>query len=146
MDEINISGISLTPLKKIQHPLGDVYHGMKKSDEGFAGFGEVYFSTILSGTIKPWKKHVQMTLNIVVPVGIIRFVLHDDRENSPTKGNYMDIVLSLNNYYRLTVPPHIWMAFQGIGKGINLLLNVSDILHDPNEIIRGELNQFEYKW
>jgi dTDP-4-dehydrorhamnose 3,5-epimerase len=146
MDKINISGVILTPLIVIKHPLGDVYRGMKKSDEGFAGFGEVYFSTILPNTIKPWKKHVQMTLNLVVPVGEIRFVLYDEREESPTRGNFMDVTLSLNNYYRLTVPPHVWMAFQGVGKDINLLLNVSNILHDPNEIIRGELDQFEFRW
>ena len=54
MDKINIFGVSLTPLKVIEHPLGNVYHGMKKSDVGYTGFSEVYFSTILSTIIKPF--------------------------------------------------------------------------------------------
>lgn len=147
MDKINfISGVKLTPLKKIEHPLGDVFHGMKSSDKGFNGFHEVYFSTIKYGVIKPWKKHLQMTLNLIVPVGEIRFVLYDDRKESSTKEQYMDIKLSLENYYRLTVPPDIWVAFKGEGESTNLLLNVANLDHNPSEIVRTDLNKFNFKW
>lgn len=30
-----MDGVILTPLKQIYHPKGDVFHGMKKSDEGY---------------------------------------------------------------------------------------------------------------
>ena len=46
MDNISIEGVILTDLKVIHHPQGDIYHVMKKSDEGFKGYGEAYFSTI----------------------------------------------------------------------------------------------------
>lgn len=142
-----IDGVILTPLKKIQHEQGDIYHGMKKSDPGFSGFSEAYFSTILFGEIKSWKKHLKMTLNLVVPVGEIRFILYDEREESSTKYIFFEITLSLNNFYRLTVPPNIWVAFQGIGKSTNLLLNIANLEHDPLEIERKELNNIPYsKW
>ena len=38
-----------------------------------------------------------------------------------------------NNYKRLTVSPNIWFGFKGIGKKINLVVNISDIVHDPKE-------------
>ena len=117
-----IMGVQLTPLKTIKHPFGDVYHGMKKSDPGFEGFQEVYCSTILYAQIKPWKKHLKMTLNLIVPVGKIRFVLYDDRMDSPTYDTYMDLNLSLDNYQRLTIPPNIWVAFQGLDPSTNLLI------------------------
>lgn len=147
MDKIGyITGVILTPLKKIEHPLGDVFHGIKKIDEGFLGFEEAYFSTIQYRGIKPWKKHKKMTLNIIVPIGSIRFVLYDDRTDSETRGEFMDITLSIENYYRLTVPPNIWMAFMGVGKNKNLLLNVSNLMHDPNEVERGYIDKFNYNW
>ena len=125
MDKVNIiDGTILTPLKIIDHPLGDVFHGMKSSDNGFAGFQEAYFSTIQEGVIKPWKKHLKMTLNLIVPAGKIRFVLYDDRLNSKTKEQFMDVSISLKNYHRLTVPPNVWMAFKGEDTNINLLLNI----------------------
>ena len=30
-----MDGVILTSLKQIHHPKGDIFHGMKKSDEGF---------------------------------------------------------------------------------------------------------------
>ena len=147
MDKIDvIEGVILTPLKKIEHPLGDVYHGMKKSDIGFSGFEEAYFSTIHHGVIKPWKRHTRMTLNLIVPVGKIRFVLYDDRKDSPTKGKFMNIVLSIDNYYRLTVPPNIWLSFKGVGEPVNLLLNISNLEHDPTEIDRLDIRDIDYLW
>ena len=120
--------------------------GMKKSDTGFVDFGEAYFSTIKYQEIKPWKKHLSMTLNLVVPVGEIKFVLCDGREESPSYNNFMEIILSPENYYRLTIPPNIWMAFQGIGKELNLLLNIADIEHNPEEIQRLDLEEIPYNW
>jgi len=107
MDKVSIEGIVLTDLKVINHPQGDIYHAMKKSDKGFEGFGEAYFSTINKNEIKGWKKHLKMTMNIIVPVGEVTFVLFDDRENSNSVNNLFSVTLSPSNYYRLTVPPGI---------------------------------------
>lgn len=133
MGIINIEGLYITPLKQISHPKGDILHGLKKTDPGFVDFGEAYFSSIKQGDIKAWKRHSRMTLNLIVPEGEVKFVLYDDRENSKTAGKFQEMILSKNNYNRLTIPPKIWMGFQGIGPGLNLLLNIADIEHDPNE-------------
>ncbi len=144
MTETLLDGVLLTPLKHILHPKGDVFHGMKVSDPGFNGFGEAYFSTIHAGDIKPWKKHLRMTLNLVVPVGKIRFVLFDERVGSTSCGCRMVVELGPDNYQRLSVPPGIWMAFEGLDSGLNLLLNLANLEHDPDEMERTELEQFEY--
>lgn len=141
-----IKDIILTPLKKIDQPQGDIYHAMKKSDPGFDGFGEAYFSTIRQREIKAWKKHTLMTLNLVVPVGEIKFVVYDCREDSKTKDEIFEIVLSPDNYKRLTIPPNLWMGFQGLGEGLNLLLNIANIEHDPDETEKKDVFAFKYNW
>jgi dTDP-4-dehydrorhamnose 3,5-epimerase len=147
MDKITISGVMLTPLKQIFHPKGDIWHAMKSTDKGFAGFGEVYFSTIHEGDIKVWKKHLSMTLNFVVPAGMIRVVIYDDRQDSPTSGNFFDIILSQQNYQRITIPPKVWVAFSGVGTELNLLLNIANIEHNPEEVERKEnLDEIRYLW
>lgn len=131
-----IEGVLITPLKQIKHPKGDIYHAMKILDDGYYGFGEAYFSSILSGLIKAWKCHLKMTLNLVCIVGKIHFVLFDSREKSPTYGNFMEITLSpesQHTYNRLTIPPGVWMAFIGIAEGKSILLNLANIPHDPSE-------------
>jgi len=140
-----IDGVSLTPLKIISNPLGNVYHGLKAEESSFVEFGEAYFSTVPKGTIKPWKKHTRMTLNIIVPVGQIKFVLYDDREESKSTGCFFEISLSLQNYFRITIPPNIWVAFSGEGEN-NLLLNIANLSHDPDEVVRKDLEFLNYTW
>ena len=146
MDKVSIEGIVLTDLKVINHPQGDIYHAMKKSDKGFEGFGEAYFSTINKNEIKGWKKHLKMTMNIIVPVGEVTFVLFDDRENSNSVNNLFSVTLSPSNYYRLTVPPGIWHAFKGHNRSLNLNLNVANMIHQPDEIIRANIDDIHFEW
>ena len=146
MDNLNIDGVFLTPLKIIYHPKGDIFQGIKKSDNGFSGFGEAYFSTIRDGEIKGWNRHKRMTLNLVVPLGKVFFVIFDNRENSNTRGSFFEVELSPDNYQRLTVFPGLWMAFRGNSSGTNLILNVADMEHDPDEIERSDQDQIDYNW
>lgn len=141
-----MDGVVLTPLKRIPHPKGDIFHAMKKSDNGFNSFGEAYFSEIYCNEIKGWKKHKKMTLNLVVPVGEISFVILDDREFSDTKSQFFKVTLSPDNYQRLTVPPGVWVAFKGEGATKNLLLNLASIEHDPDEAETRPLDSFSYDW
>ena len=136
MENNLIEGVLLTPLKQIAHPKGDVFHAMKCVDPGFEGFGEAYFSSIINGLVKAWKRHSRMTLNLVCMLGKIHFVLYDGRDGSSTYGNFMEATLSPDKpelYRRITIPPGVWMAFVGIGEGKSMLLNVADIPHDPTE-------------
>lgn len=128
-----IKGILLTPLRRIPDSRGEVMHAMKISDPGFHAFGEAYFSVVFSGQRKGWKKHHEMTLNLVVPAGRISFTAFDDRTDSETQGFCGRVELSPDHYYRLTVPPGLWLAFEGLDTGLNLLLNLADRLHDPAE-------------
>lgn len=134
-----MDGIILTPLKQIHNPKGDIFHAMKKSDEGFYGFGEAYFSTINQDDIKGWRKHTQMTLNLVVPMGEIEFIIYDENTNS-----FFETILSQDNYQRLTIFPNLWMRFKGIGK-YNMLLNLGNIEHNPNEEVTKELHEIKIK-
>lgn len=144
MKQAAIEGVLLTPLKQIPNEKGDLMHAMKKSDAGFSGFGEAYFSTVHQGVIKAWKKHRKMVLNLTVPVGCIRFVIKDLRQDSKTFGSTMVVALGPNNYQRLTVPNNLWFGFEGVGEGLNLLLNIADMEHDPTEMERAALEQFDY--
>ena len=141
-----IDGIIVTALKRITHPKGDILHGMKQSDAGFAGFGEAYFSNVLHDDVKAWKRHNLMTLNLIVPVGSVKFVFIDTREKSISKGESFEIVLSKDNYKRLTVPPGIWFGFKGMGDNLNLILNIADLEHHPDEVDRKEIEEIEYNW
>lgn len=141
-----VDGVFLTPLKIIDAPSGDVLHCMKHIDPGYAGFGEAYFSNVEEDVVKGWKRHRQMTLNLIVPVGAIRFVIYDDRPESSIYGTFHDITLSINNYQRLTVPPMVWMAFQGTGESGGILLNIANIAHDHKEVDKKQIDEIKFNW
>lgn len=145
---IAIDGILLTPLEIIEGDLGRVLHAMKQNDPGCGPFGEAYFSTIHHNAVKAWKRHRRMTSNIVVPVGEIRFVIVDDRAGNPAGQRSMEVILSWKNYQRLTIPPGLWMGFQGVGQELNLLLNIADIRHDPSECegLERDSDKIDYRW
>jgi dTDP-4-dehydrorhamnose 3,5-epimerase len=141
-----IDGVVFTPLSIIETTGGDVLHAMKSDDPGFFGFGESYFSTIKSHAIKGWKSHREMVLNLVVPIGSVKFVIFDNREGSKTKGRFVDFALSRKNYGRLTVPSKLWVAFQGLDINDSLILNIASIPHDPNESDSRKINEINYDW
>ena len=136
-----LSNIIVTPLKHIKVEGGDVLHALKNSDSSFNGFGEAYFSWITNGSVKAWKCHTKMTMNIIVPVGKVRFVFHLEG----TKEFRIEEIGD-NRYIRLSIPPGIWFGFQGISSRQSLVLNIANILHNPNEIKRLNLSEINYDW
>ena len=138
---MNLDKIMSISLSNIDLEGGNVMHALKKSDLGFAGFEEAYFSWIKKDFIKAWKRHNKMTMNLVVPLGNVRFIFTSD-DNSQFK----TIIIGSQNYSRINVPPGIWFGFQGIDEPKSLILNLANIEHDPNEMDRLDINEIKYDW
>ena len=142
MGDVSLDDILVTHLKRIPTDGGDVMHALKHSDNGFNSFGEVYFSWVEQGAIKAWKCHQRMTLNLVVPMGEVSFVFHLTNQ----KNNFRTENIGEERYVRLTVPPGIWFGFRGRGSGQSLLMNLADMAHDPDEILREITSEFIFNW
>ena len=138
--------MQLIDLKIFKSESGSVFHALKKTDIGFKRFGEVYFSTVLKDSIKAWKLHKKMTLNIVVPVGSILFGFKDDREESKTYNKKYKVILSQENYSRIVIPPGIWFGFKGLSSELNLLCDITDYCFDAEEILRKEIDEIDMDW
>ena len=141
MGTIGFDDILVTPMARISTPGGDVLHALKRSDAGFSGFGEAYFSCVDFGAVKAWKRHQRMTMNIVVPMGKVRFVFHLDGTD-----NFLVHEIGAERYMRLTIPPGIWFGFQGLAKPQSLIMNLASISHDPDEVDRLTLDDINYEW
>jgi len=131
-----IDGVLITPLKQILDERGKVMHMLRADAPHYIQFGEIYFSCVYPGAIKAWHLHRKMTLNYAVPHGQIKFVLYDDRPESPTRGELLELFLGPDNYCLVTVPPMVWNGFKGIGTETAIVANCATIPHDPDEIVR----------
>ena len=143
-----IEGVVITPLRKIVDERGKVMHMLRSDSPQFRSFGEIYFSTVNPGAIKAWHLHKVMWLNYAVPFGLIKFVLHDDRIDSPTRGQTQEIFLGPDNYCLVTVPPLIWNGFKGVSEMPAIVANCATIPHAPDEIVRRPAldSQIGYDW
>jgi len=139
---MSLDDIRVTSLEQIPTVGGNVMHALKKSDIGFNGFGEVYFSWVEKGCIKAWKCHQRMTLNLIVPVGEVSFVFHSTKEEKSFRSEN----IGDERYVRLTVPPGIWFGFQGKASGSSLIMNVADIEHGPEEVLHKSESEIDYNW
>jgi len=143
-----IDGVLIHPLRQIPDERGKIMHMLRANDPYFEKFGEIYFSTVYPGVVKGWHLHKEMTLNYAVPMGTIKLVLYDEREESPTRGELNELFIGEGNYVLVKVPPMVWNGFKGIGVMPALVANCATIPHDPNEIshLDPHHNHIPYNW
>jgi dTDP-4-dehydrorhamnose 3,5-epimerase len=143
-----IQGVIVRPLRIIADERGKVMHMLRSDSELYLQFGEVYFSIINQGFIKGWKKHSKMTQHYAVPVGNIKLVLYDGRDDSGTRGMIQEVYIGESNYCLIRIPPGVWYAFHAEGKREALIVNCANIPHDPLESVSMDLNNemIPYRW
>ncbi len=143
-----IEGVAIHPLKKIPDERGSVMHMLRCDDPHFDRFGEIYFSCVHPGAVKAWHIHTRMTLNYAVVSGMIKLVLYDDRQDSPTRGELMELFVGDQNYLLVQVPPLVWNGFKGVGTQTAIVANCATHPHDPDEIQRLDprSDKIPYDW
>ena len=144
----NIQGIHISPLKIISDHRGSVMHMLRNDSNVFKRFGEIYFSTIFKDKIKAWHLHKEATLNYACIFGKVKLVLFDERKDRNNYGKYQEILLSLDNYSLISIPPNIWNGFKGLNKEHSIIANCLDLPHNEKEMVRIDINdkRFNYDW
>ena len=128
----SIDGLLVTELRQIVDERGSVLHHMRSDAAEFTAFGECYFSEMLPGAVKAWKRHREQTQHLAVPVGRVRFVIYDDREGSPSRESLDVVELGRpDDYHRLCLPHGLWYGFTCLSERPALIANCADRPHDP---------------
>lgn len=143
-----IAGVQIVPLKRIPDERGTIYHMLQANDPHFIEFGEVYFTSIYRDVVKGWHRHREMTINYVCIFGRIKLVIYDDREDSPTKGEIMEIFLGPDRYALVIIPPDLWCGFKGMSDPHAIVANCTTHTHDPARTTRVDPfhNDIPYDW
>tara|TARA_Y100000768_G_scaffold375956_1_gene347391 strand:- start:5184 stop:5609 length:426 start_codon:yes stop_codon:yes gene_type:complete len=131
-----------TELKIVPTDGGNVLHGYLKNNPEKIDIHEVYFSTINKDQIRGWKMHKKMNINLIVPIGKVKVHLLQENKNNSEYQRYEE-VLSQNPYFRLSIAPGVWFAFEGLSKSESLICNIADLPHDPKEVLRKDFSFFK---
>lgn len=164
IESLGIDGAWLLPLRVIDTPGGAVMHMLRTGfplqpghDAGVVSadpltVGEVYFSEVLPGSAKAWKRHMRQTQHFAVPSGLLGLVLWDDRPDSPTRGALKTLTLGRTGTYGLVrIPCMVWYGFTALNGSPAVICNCPDIPHDPTEGIKcpwdaPETTGFPFDW
>lgn len=143
-----INGVKITPLKQISDERGKIMHMLRCNEPHFEKFGEVYFSFAYPGVVKGWHEHKAQTQNYAVIQGMIKLVLYDNRKNSSTYKELMEIFTGEDNYQLITIPIGVINGYKTIGIKTAIVANCATIPHEPNEMLRYDplSDKVPYKW
>lgn len=129
-----IEGVWTHDLSVIDTAGGPVLHMLRADSPLFRNFGEIYFSVVLPGAVKAWKRHSQQSQNFAAPSGLVEVVIYDPRTLSSTRGALESYIIGRpDNYMLLHIPPGVWYGFAGRSKHPSILANCVDIPHMPGD-------------
>lgn len=131
-----IDGVVVVPLRRIPDERGTILHMLRADAPHFERFGEIYFASAYPGVVKAWHLHSSQTQNYAVIVGMIKLVLYDDRDGSPTNGELQELFVGEDNYALVRIPPGIYNGWKCIGTREAIVANCATEPHDPGEMTR----------
>jgi len=112
-------------LKVIPDERGRVMEMLRNDDELFVKFGQVYYTTAYPGIVKGWHYHKKQIDNFVVVKGMMKVVLYDRREDSPTKGEINEFFMGDHNPILLQIPIGVLHGFKCISENEAMVINIT---------------------
>lgn len=145
-----IDGVKIKKLKVIPDERGFLMEMLRRDDDLFAGFGQVYLSACYGGVVKGWHYHKKQTDNFVVVRGMGKVVLYDGRKDSPTHGEVAEFFMGEHNPILLQIPPFVMHGIKAMGGETCYLLNCPTepyIYDDPDEYrLPHDTEEIPYNW
>ncbi|MGE5577748.1 MAG: dTDP-4-dehydrorhamnose 3,5-epimerase family protein, partial [Syntrophothermus sp.] len=118
-----IDGVKIKQLKVIPDERGRLMEMLRADDDIFQKFGQVYMTTAYPGVVKAWHYHKKQTDNFVVVKGMMKIVLYDSREGSPTKGEVNEFFMGEHRQILLQIPPLVYHGFKCISETEAMVIN-----------------------
>lgn len=125
-----IEGSATKSLRVIPDERGRLMEIMRRDDEVFEKFGQAYITTAYPGVVKAWHYHKHQTDHFCVVKGMMKVVLYDEREDSPTKGAVNEYFLGEYNPTLVKIPCGVWHGLKGISEEQAILLNLPTETYD----------------
>jgi len=145
-----IDGVKIKQLKIHPDERGKLMEILRVDDEVFKGFGQVYMTTAYPGVVKAWHYHKLQYDNFAVVKGMMKLVLYDSREDSPTKGEINEFFVGEYNPILVQIPPMIYHGFKAIGGQEAITINVPTKEYNPKEPDEYRIpphdNNIPYNW
>lgn len=111
-----IDGVVIKKLVVHADERGRVIEILRKDDPVFEQFGQVYMTTAYSGVVKAWHYHKKQHDIVTVVHGMMKIVLYDPRQESPTHKQINEFFIGVHNPILLKIPPLVYHGFKCISE------------------------------
>ena len=145
-----IHDVRIKQLKVIPDERGRLMEILRRDDDLFRGFGQVYMTTAYPGAVKAWHYHKKQWDHFVCVRGMMKVVLYDGREGSPTHGEVNEFFMGEHRPILLQIPPLVYHGFKCISETEAIVINTPTEVYvhdDPDEYrVDPHDNDIPYEW
>ena len=128
-----IDGVRTKALRAIPDERGWLMEILRRDETDLLPvFGQVYLSATYPGVVKGWHYHKKQVDNFACIAGMVKLVLVDTREESPTKGAINEFFIGAQNPTLVQVPSLVYHGWKCISTEMSVVLNL------PTEAYRYE--------
>ncbi|NLC57864.1 MAG: dTDP-4-dehydrorhamnose 3,5-epimerase [Armatimonadetes bacterium] len=125
-----IEGVQIKQLVAHADERGALMEILRNDDPIFSSFGQVYVTSNYPGVVRAWHYHRYQDDLWAVVKGMVKAVLYDNREGSPTRGELNEFFLGEQNRILLRIPAGVLHGYKTIGVETALLLNFPTHVYD----------------
>ena len=145
-----IDGVITKKLKLIPDERGRLMEILRRDDDLFVEFGQVYLTTTYPGVVKAWHYHKKQDDFITCVKGMLKLALFDDRDGSSTRGEVNEFFIGDHNPMIVKVPKMVYHGWKCVSVEEALVINVPTEPYDrenPDEYrLDPHENHVPYKW
>ena len=128
-----IAGVKTKALKVIPDERGRLMEVLRRDDSLFQEFGQVYMTTTSPDVVKAWHLHKKQTDNICCLTGMIKLVLYDGRNDSPTFSEINEFYLGVHNPLLVQVPAQVYHGWKCISPEEAVVINIPTNAYNPQQ-------------
>jgi len=145
-----IHGVRTKTLRVIPDERGRLAEMLRCDDDLNVKFGQVYMTTAYPGVIKAWHYHKLQTDHFVCVHGMMKVVLYDARDDSPTRGQIDEFFIGDHNPMLVEIPPLVYHGFKCISAHEAIVINITTEPYNrenPDEHrLPAHTDQIPYDW
>ena len=145
-----IDGVQVKKLRPIPDERGRLMEILRCDDPFFQKFGQVYMTTAYPGVVKAWHYHKKQTDHFCCVKGMMKVVLYDDREGSPTRGEVNEFFLGEHNPILVVIPNGVYHGMKGVGTEEAIIINTPTEPYNRDDPDEYRLDPFDndipYDW
>ncbi len=145
-----IEGVRTKSLKLIPDERGWLMEMLRNDDPVFVKFGQLYATATYTGVVKGWHLHREQVDNFVCVAGMVKLVLYDPREDSPTRKEINEFFIGDRNPLLVQVPAGVYHGWKCISPETSVVVNCPTELYyyaKPDEVrLDAHTKEIPYDW